>query len=129
MADVEVRSTGKAAGRTGPEEWFTGEVRFDDVTGPELEGVQVAHVTFSDGARTNWHTHGTAQVLHVISGRGFLATRERTRMLEPGDVAQIPAGLDHIHGAVAGADLVHLAISVGGTVWSDPPERPDPVQG
>ena len=65
----------------------------------------------------------------MVSGRGFVATREDVQVLSPGDVAQIPAGLDHCHGALEGEDFVHLAVSLGGDELVRPADRPDPVTG
>jgi quercetin dioxygenase-like cupin family protein len=71
---------------------FTGEVWGDVVLAGE--GITVNSVFFAPGARTHWHTHGVGQVLHVTHGRGLLwsSDEERGVVLEPGDVAHIPAG-------------------------------------
>jgi quercetin dioxygenase-like cupin family protein len=112
------------AGRAGaPSEergpTFTGRVWADPVL-PAEDGIMVVNVFFEPGARTHWHTHGVAQVLHVVAGEGRLQSRDgASRKLEAGDVAHIPAGEEHWHGATAGSYMLHLAVSVGGTEWLD----------
>ena len=99
---------------------FTGEVWGDVVLADE--GIIVNSVFFAPGARTHWHRHGTAQVLHVTHGRGLLWSSDESRgvVLEPGDVALIAAGERHWHGGAPYSDLLHLAISVGPADWLEP---------
>ena len=99
---------------------FTGRVWGDPVLAAE-DGVVVNNVFFEPGARTHWHTHGVAQVLHVVAGDGWLQSRDGTGMaLHVGDTAHIPAGEEHWHGAAPTSYLLHYAVSVGGTFWLDP---------
>jgi quercetin dioxygenase-like cupin family protein len=41
-------------------------------------------------------------------------------VLEPGDVAHIPAGERHWHGGAPDSFLLHLAISIGPPDWLEP---------
>jgi quercetin dioxygenase-like cupin family protein len=98
---------------------FTGEVWGDVVLADE--GITVNSVFFAPGARTHWHRHGVAQVLHVTHGRGLLwSDAGHGAVLEPGDVAHIPAGERHWHGGAPDSFLLHLAISVGPADWLEP---------
>ncbi len=98
---------------------FTGIVLADPVL-PSADGIVVNTVIFAPGARTYWHSHEVAQVLHVTAGEGRLQSRDGAGVvLRPGDVAHIPAGEVHWHGAAPGSLLVHLAVSVGRTEWLD----------
>ena len=73
---------------------------------------------FEPGGRTYWHKHEVAQVLFVTAGEGRLQSADGTGgTLRPGDVAHIPAGEVHWHGAAPGSLLVHVAVSVGKTEW------------
>jgi quercetin dioxygenase-like cupin family protein len=101
-------------------ETFTGEVWGDVVLADE--GMTVNSVFFGPAARTHWHRHAVAQVLHVQHGRGVLWSSEEGRgvFLEPGDVAHIPGGERHWHGGAPDSFLLHLAISVGPTEWLEP---------
>ncbi len=96
----------------GPEEWFTGDVWINPVVRGEAPSrLQAAHVTFSPGARTAWHTHPVGQVLEVISGLGWVQLEgEAARAIRPGDVVVIAPGENHWHGAQAGRTMVHLAM-------------------
>jgi quercetin dioxygenase-like cupin family protein len=101
-------------------ETFTGDVWGDVVLADE--GMIVNSVFFAPASRTHWHRHAIAQVLHVQHGRGVLWSSDEGRgvFLEPGDVAHIPAGERHWHGAAPDSFLLHLAISVGPTEWLEP---------
>ena len=50
---------------------FTGRVWADPVLSPK-DGVVVNVVFFEPGARTHWHHHEIAQVLHVTAGSGWV---------------------------------------------------------
>ncbi|GGC70059.1 hypothetical protein GCM10011504_54860 [Siccirubricoccus deserti] len=67
-------------------------------------------VTFTPGARTNWHTHKTRQVLVATQGTGMGQVKDKPpRILHAGDVAEVPPGLVHWHGAVAGHLSAHIS--------------------
>ena len=58
----------KSSGQTGvgPADWFTGTVYIDGIRNPdEQSAVGCAHVRFTPGARTAWHTHPKGQTLYV----------------------------------------------------------------
>ncbi|HVW46544.1 MAG TPA: cupin domain-containing protein [Solirubrobacterales bacterium] len=96
---------------------FSGGV-WGDLVLPAEDGIVVNTVTFEPGARTYWHQHEIAQVLFVTHGEGRLQSADGTgATLRPGDVAHIPAGEVHWHGAAPGSILVHVAVSVGKTEW------------
>ena len=78
-------------------------------------------VFFEPGARTHWHSHRAGQVLHVTHGEGYLQSRGGSgTALLAGDVAHIPAGEEHWHGAAPGSLLLHIAVSIGGHDWLEP---------
>ena len=96
---------------------FSGGVLADAVL-PAADGIVVNTVVFEPGGRTYWHKHEVAQVLFVTAGEGRLQSADGTGgTLRPGDVAHIPAGEVHWHGAAPGSLLVHVAVSVGKTEW------------
>ncbi len=99
---------------------FTGRVWADPVLSPQ-DGVVVNVVFFEPGARTHWHRHGIAQVLHVTAGAGWVQVRDgEGAPLSVGDTVHIPAGEVHWHGGTADTFVSHLAISVGETEWLEP---------
>jgi quercetin dioxygenase-like cupin family protein len=60
----------------GPADWFTGSVFIDGVQSPdEASRLSCAHVRFTPGARTVWHTHPKGQTLYVTDGIGYVARR------------------------------------------------------
>lgn len=71
-----------------------------------------AVVSFTPGARTNWHIHSTGQSLIVTEGFGY--TQEWGReivALYPGDVVWCPPGVKHWHGASSNTSMSHIAVS------------------
>jgi quercetin dioxygenase-like cupin family protein len=108
---------GKPSEQRGPT--FTGRVWADPVL-PAEDGIMVNNVFFEPAARTHWHTHAQAQVLHVVAGAGRVQSRDGSgSALQAGDTVHIPAGEEHWHGAAPGSFLLHLAVSVGPTDWLD----------
>ena len=94
---------------------FIGSVSAQEVVNEALgELLRVTAFTFEDGAVNRPHRHTTDQVLVATSGSGFVATDEERHPLEPGDVAFVPAGTRHWHGANPGATLTHLSILTPG---------------
>lgn len=118
--------------RPAPAEHFTGPVWFGDMSSPEEDqGVKVLGVQFAPGSRTDWHSHPSGQVLHVISGSGVVANRDGERVgLAPGDTVTTPAGEMHWHGADPESPMLHLSITHGGaTEWSDEKVTEDTYRG
>jgi quercetin dioxygenase-like cupin family protein len=103
-----------SAGRTalGPEAWFTGSVLIDGIRTPDdRSAVGCAHVRFTPGARTAWHTHPKGQTLYVTDGIGYVARRGAPpQEIRPGDVVYIEPGEEHWHGATADRFMAHVAI-------------------
>jgi quercetin dioxygenase-like cupin family protein len=96
----------------GPTDWFTGTVHIDSIRNPDQQSaVGCAHVRFTPGARTAWHTHPQGQTLYVTDGIGYVATRgDGRREIRPGDVVYIEPDEEHWHGATAGRFMAHVAI-------------------
>lgn len=97
---------------------FIGEVTVQPVVTPD-QGLDIAVVAFSPGARTYLHAHEAPQVLHCISGSGILATETERNAVGPGDIVYVPAGEIHWHGASQDSAFVHLSIRPPGvTRWT-----------
>lgn len=96
----------------GPAEWFSGSVFIDPVRDPdEQSAIGCAHVRFSPGARTAWHTHPKGQTLYVTDGVGLVATRSgAVREIRPGDVIYIEPNEEHWHGASPDRFMAHIAV-------------------
>jgi Uncharacterized conserved protein, contains double-stranded beta-helix domain len=120
---VRVTHTPEAAAQAETK-YFVGEVRVQPIVSA-AEGIEIALVRFSPGARTYLHTHHVPQVLHCTEGRGILATRDQQNLVEAGDVVYVPAGEEHWHGAAGDTYLLHRAISLGETKWLEEVAEPD----
>ncbi len=103
---------------------FVGEVAFQGIIGDEARDLRLNEVTFRDGARNKLHTHTTDQILIVTAGEGIVATEHEERAVRAGDVAYIPAGERHWHGAKPGADMTHLAVLGNGKTFIVADDRP-----
>jgi quercetin dioxygenase-like cupin family protein len=96
---------------TGPEVQFTGTVYVEAIRTPDDQSaVGCAHVRFSPGAHTAWHTHPKGQTLYVTDGIGLVATRDGAREIRPGDVVYIEPNEEHWHGATPERFMAHVAI-------------------
>ncbi|QJQ14701.1 (R)-mandelonitrile lyase [Enterobacter hormaechei] len=110
---MKIIRSGSLPSVQGPEARFTGCVRIDapfQVTEPAKVGG--ATVTFEPGARTARHTHPLGQTLIVTQGRGWLQEwGKEAEPLNQGDIARIPPGVKHWHGASAQTAMTHIAIA------------------
>ena len=96
----------------GPGDWFSGDVYIDTVAMPS-GGSQVAaaHVHFTPGARTAWHTHPHGQTIWVTEGVGLCQHRGGPiEVIRPGDRVFFAPGEDHWHGAAPTRFMTHVAI-------------------
>lgn len=119
---ASARSTRKAASAT-----FTGTVWQDEVAvGAAPSRLRATVVSFTPGARTNWHTHAVHQVLWALSGVGRIQKRgEPVQLLSPGDAVLIQAGEMHWHGAAPDRLFAHLSLVESpeqgdATTWFEP---------
>ena len=110
---MKIIRSGSLPSLRGPEAWFTGAVRIDaPFQATEPASVGGATVTFEPGARTAWHTHPLGQTLIVTQGRGWLQEwGKAAEILNQGDIAWIPPGVKHWHGASAQTAMTHIAIA------------------
>jgi quercetin dioxygenase-like cupin family protein len=120
----------KANGRTtrkAPAQNFVGTVYADEVVlGNKPSRLRATRVSFTPGARTNWHTHPLGQYLFCLSGVGrYQEAGGPVLELNPGDTVVISPDVKHWHGAAPGHLFSHLAMSEvtdagEGTVWLEP---------
>jgi quercetin dioxygenase-like cupin family protein len=109
----QIRRATTQASMTGPDAYFTGQVRVDPLF-PASDEVNAsgAYVSFEPGARSAWHTHPAGQRLVVVSGVGL--TQEWGKPVQqilPGDVIVCPPGVKHWHGAAPNSAMTHLAVT------------------
>ena len=120
-----VQSAAAREARIAPSQNFTGPVFQDPLAradGPSR--FNATTVTFNPGARTVWHKHDMRQVLVMTVGIGLLQVRgQHAEVLRPGDVATVPAGVEHWHGASANSLFAHISLlesAPEGTDWGTP---------
>jgi quercetin dioxygenase-like cupin family protein len=113
--------------KKAPDASFTGVVWQNEVFAPEQPSrLRATRVTFTPGARTNWHTHAVGQILYVLSGVGrYQMEGEAVQVLLPGDTVVIPPGARHWHGGAPDQMMAHLALSETSdkgeaTTWLEP---------
>jgi len=106
---------------------FTGTVLQDEVVqGTAPSRMRASVVSFTPGARTNWHTHPVGQTLYCLSGVGRVQEEGKpVQELHPGDTVVIPPDVRHWHGAAPDRLFSHLAMSEntesgGSTAWFEP---------
>jgi quercetin dioxygenase-like cupin family protein len=114
-----------------PAQYSTGEVYLTPVhSGTAPSRMTVAHVRFTPGARTNWHSHAVGQTLHVTDGVGLVGTRDGTVVrVRAGDTVVCPPDEEHWHGAAADTFMSHLAMLEAKADGGDPTTWLEPVTG
>ena len=104
----------QSSGQTGrgPADWFTGDVYIDTIKNPDDQSaIGCAHVRFTPGARTAWHSHPKGQTLYVTDGIGLVSYRlGEVVEIRPGDVVYIEPGEEHWHGATPDRFMAHVAM-------------------
>ena len=106
------------------EKYFTGRTYLAPLTSGQ--SMDVANVTFIDGAHTFWHIHhGSCQILVTESGAGYVQIWGQEPVeLKPGVVFTVPEGVKHWHGAAPGKMMQHLSIMQSNpevsTEWLEP---------
>lgn len=81
------------------------------VTNDTVYNAVVGNVYFEPGARTNWHSHPSGQILVIIDGEGFHQIKGKTKQsLKKGDVVKCPPNVMHWHGATATKGMSQMYI-------------------
>lgn len=121
-----IRASERAT-KTQPSSSFVGTVYADEVVvGTAPSRMRATRVTFTPGARTNWHSHPVGQVLFCLSGVGrYQLAGDQVQEIRPGDTVIIPPDARHWHGSAPGQLFSHLALSEtsddgAGTEWYEP---------
>jgi quercetin dioxygenase-like cupin family protein len=111
--DTETNASIFPKGEKLSNEWFSGEAFLSPLVAQDNNNnFSAGAVTFEPGARTNWHTHPKGQVLIVIEGNGLYQEKGKTaQVIKKGEVVNIPAYVEHWHGARANSKMVHIAIT------------------
>lgn len=108
---MEITRIGSQPSQKGPEDWFTGAVRINNLFQPNnARHVAAASVTFEPGARTAWHTHSLGQTLIVTAGCGWVQSEGGLiEEIHPGDIIWFEPNEKHWHGATPTTGMTHIA--------------------
>jgi 4-carboxymuconolactone decarboxylase len=104
---------------------FTGSVWVHMIVAKDsIFNTQMATVTFEPGARTNWHSHPSGQILVITSGSAYYQEKgKQKRVLTKGEVVKCYPGVTHWHGATPNSEMTHMAVSAdldkGAVVWGE----------
>jgi quercetin dioxygenase-like cupin family protein len=101
-------------GERGPATNFTGVVYVHPLVKDDATFTCVSSsVSFSPGARSNWHTHPAGQILMITDGVGYYQEEgQPIRRLRKGEVVQAQPGVNHWHGASPKQGMTHIALNV-----------------
>jgi quercetin dioxygenase-like cupin family protein len=110
---IEIRTNGSTPAVVGTTDNFTGHAVISPLYPPtDMTRASTGLVNFAPGARTAWHTHPAGQMLIITTGQGWVQEEgKERRIVNPGDVVWIPAGVKHWHGATATSPMAHIALS------------------
>jgi len=99
-------------GQLGPAGYFTGRAwNLGLVPNDSIYTTVVGNVYFEPGARSNWHTHPSGQILIITDGVGYYQEKGTPkRMLRKGDVVKCPPDVMHWHGASPEKSLSQMYI-------------------
>lgn len=91
--------------------YFIGQAYLAPLSDNDALGTHISNVTFEPACRNNWHSHTGGQLLIATAGRGFYQERGKAaRELRAGDIVEIPANVEHWHGAAPDSWFSHLAV-------------------
>lgn len=99
-------------GEKGPAENFTGNAwAVSLVDNDSIYNTVVGNVYFEPGARSNWHTHPSGQILIITDGVGYHQIKGQPRQtIRKGDVIKCPPNVLHWHGASPDTGMQQLYI-------------------
>ena len=99
-------------GEKGPAENFTGNAwNTALVTNDSTYNTVIGNVYFEPGARSNWHTHPSGQILIITDGVGYHQIKGQPRQtIRNGDVVKCPPNVLHWHGASRDTGMQQLYI-------------------
>ena len=99
-------------GQKGAAANFTGNAyHYSLVDNDSTYNTVVGNVYFEPGARSNWHTHPSGQILIITDGVGYHQIKgQPVQTIRKGDVVKCPPNVEHWHGAIKDTGLQQLYI-------------------
>jgi len=99
-------------GEKGSAENFTGNAwNTPLVANDSIYNTVIGNVYFEPGARSNWHSHPSGQILIITDGVGYYQVKGQPRQtIRKGDVIKCPPNVLHWHGASPDTGMQQLYI-------------------
>lgn len=99
-------------GEPGPADNFTGKAwNIGLVENDSVYNTVVGNVYFEPGARSNWHTHPSGQILIITDGEGYHQIKGQPKQtLKKGDIVKCPPNVEHWHGASRQTGMLQMYI-------------------
>jgi quercetin dioxygenase-like cupin family protein len=99
-------------GSLGPAENFTGNAWDTPLVAEDSTyNTIIGNVYFEPGARSNWHTHPSGQILVITDGVGYHQIEGQPRQtIKKGDVVKCSPNVMHWHGASPDTGLQQMYI-------------------
>ncbi len=113
-------------GEKGSKEFFTGNAYPTGlVEADSVYNTLIGNVYFEPGARSNWHSHPSAQILIITDGIGYHQIEGKPiEIIKKGDVIKCPPNVKHWHGASVDVGLQQLYVipdtEKGIVKWNEP---------
>lgn len=99
-------------GELGTKDLFTGNAHHIGlVDSDSIYNTAIGNVYFEPGARSNWHSHPSGQILIITDGLGYHQIEGKPiQIIKKGDVVKCPPNVRHWHGASPKVGLQQLYI-------------------
>ena len=99
-------------GELGSKDLFMGNAHHIAlVVSDTIYNTAVGNVYFEPGARSNWHSHPSGQILIITDGVGYHQIEGKpVEIIKKGDVVKCPPNVRHWHGASPDIGLQQLYI-------------------
>lgn len=113
-------------GEKGSKEFFTGNAYPTSlVDADSVYNTLIGNVYFEPGARSNWHSHPSGQILIITDGIGYHQIEGKPiEIIKKGDVIKCPPNVKHWHGASVDVGLQQLYVipdtEKGIVKWNEP---------
>ncbi|MCM0666769.1 MULTISPECIES: cupin domain-containing protein [Flavobacterium] len=95
-----------------PNTYMTGEVSYKKQTSEiHPENTVIKDISFEPGARSNWHSNASLQLIIVTDGVGYYQERGgQINLIEKGKVITVLPGIEHWYGATPTTKYSHITI-------------------
>lgn len=99
-------------GELGSKDLFTGNAHYIGLVDADTTyNTAIGNVYFEPGARSNWHSHPSGQILIITDGVGYHQIEGKPMMvIKKGDVIKCPPNVRHWHGASVDVGLQQLYV-------------------